>query len=107
MNMPLLNEFLAYLSHTTVVESEIMLTNKPTLNEPKISKHLKLSKREMEVMELVLKGNNNREIAERLYISEHTVKNHMTNIFQKLAVNDRSQAIAKIYQMGLEPEDVS
>jgi ATP/maltotriose-dependent transcriptional regulator MalT len=63
-----------------------------------------LSRREVEVLDLVLKGASNQEIAEHLSISYHTVKNHMTNILQKLGVSDRAQAIAKIYQMGYLPK---
>ncbi|WP_053220247.1 LuxR C-terminal-related transcriptional regulator [Virgibacillus senegalensis] len=60
---------------------------------------MELSKREKEVLELVVQGLSNKEIAHSLYISEHTVKNHLTNIFNKLNVSDRSQAIAKVYQL--------
>ena len=59
-----------------------------------------LSSREQEVLSLVATGASNRDVAETLFISEHTVKNHMTNIFHKLGVNDRSQLIAMVYQLG-------
>ncbi|GAA3409978.1 LuxR C-terminal-related transcriptional regulator [Paenibacillus hodogayensis] len=59
-----------------------------------------LSTREQEVLGQVLEGKSNREIAEKLIISEHTVKNHMTNIFHKLGVTDRAQAIALVYKAG-------
>ncbi|WP_342505825.1 LuxR C-terminal-related transcriptional regulator [Sporosarcina sp. FSL K6-2383] len=64
---------------------------------------LNLSTREKEVLNHVIQGCSNKEIAQLLYISEHTVKNHMTHILSKLDVSDRSQAIAKIYQMGYSP----
>lgn len=51
-----------------------------------------LTRREFDVLSLVAKGDNNRAIAKKLYISEKTVKNHLTNIFQKLGVDDRTQA---------------
>lgn len=51
-----------------------------------------LTEREMEVLQLVARGKSNREIAQTLYISEKTVKNHLTNIFQKIGVSDRTQA---------------
>lgn len=51
-----------------------------------------LTRRELEVLQLVARGANNRSIAEQLFISEKTVKNHLTNIFQKLDVADRTQA---------------
>jgi len=51
-----------------------------------------LTKREYEVLTLIAEGLNNREIAEKLFISEKTVKNHVSNIFKKLDVNDRVQA---------------
>jgi DNA-binding CsgD family transcriptional regulator len=107
-NHLLVNSFLSYLSNSTIIESTISLTkNKPVFNEANIISQLKVSKRELEVVKLVLQGKNNREIAESLFISEHTVKNHMTKIFHKLGVADRSQAIAKLYQTGFEPKDVS
>lgn len=52
-----------------------------------------LTKRELDVLKLVAQGYNNKSIAEKLYISEKTVKNHLTNIFQKLDVSDRTQAV--------------
>jgi DNA-binding NarL/FixJ family response regulator len=51
-----------------------------------------LSRREYEVLVLLSKGYNNKEIGKELFISEKTVKNHITNIFKKLEVNDRVQA---------------
>ncbi|WP_222927810.1 LuxR C-terminal-related transcriptional regulator [Salinicoccus cyprini] len=56
-----------------------------------------LSPREREVLTLLSKGKNNQEIAETLYISSHTVKNHVTKIFHKLNVSDRVSAISKVY----------
>lgn len=61
-----------------------------------------LSTREMDVFELLVKGLYNKEISDKLFISEHTVKNHITRIFQKLTVNDRLQAIAKVYQVFID-----
>lgn len=58
-----------------------------------------LTSRELDVLRLLIKGNNNREIANELYISAHTVKNHITKIFQKLHVSDRSQLMAMVYQL--------
>ncbi len=51
-----------------------------------------LTKREYEVLTLIAEGLNNRDIADKLYISEKTVKNHVSSIFKKIEVNDRIQA---------------
>ncbi len=60
---------------------------------------LPLTQREKEVLYLILEGLNNQETADELFISVHTVKNHLTNIFRKLEVNDRIQAMKKIYEI--------
>lgn len=52
-----------------------------------------LTKRELQVLELLGEGLYNKEIAERLYISEKTVKNHVSSIFKKINVTDRTQAV--------------
>jgi len=52
-----------------------------------------LTDREMDVLNLIAKGRSNKEIAKQLTISEKTVKNHITNIFRKLQVEDRTQAV--------------
>ena len=53
-----------------------------------------LTEREREVLELMVEGLNNREIADRLIISNSTVKNHVSNIFSKLGTSSRTQAVA-------------
>jgi DNA-binding NarL/FixJ family response regulator len=60
-----------------------------------------LSQRELQVLQLAAEGLSNREIAQQLVISEKTVKNHITNIFSKLNVNDRTQAVIQALRMGL------
>ena len=61
----------------------------------------KLSDREHQVLELLAQGMSNRELAEELYISEKTVKNHVSNILRKLNVNDRTQAVILGLKKGL------
>lgn len=51
-----------------------------------------LSRREVDVLVLIARGKSNKEIGNELYISEKTVKNHLTNIFRKIQVTDRTQA---------------
>src|SRR6266487_3577893 len=53
----------------------------------------RLTDREMEVLKLVAKGHNNRDIAKELYISENTVKNHIRNILEKLHLHSRMEAV--------------
>ena len=60
-----------------------------------------LSERELEILGVLATGASNREIANQLYITEWTVKNHVTNILGKLAVRDRTQAALKAKEMGL------
>lgn len=59
-----------------------------------------LTRREFEVLQLVAEGASNREIGERLFISEKTVKNHITSIFRKLGVSDRTQAVIHAIREG-------
>ncbi|MFC4402437.1 LuxR C-terminal-related transcriptional regulator [Gracilibacillus xinjiangensis] len=98
-------EFDTFLNETKFKEVELTLSPEEVIAEQKIEsiestiKELNLSPREQEVLDLVIQGNNNKEIAEQLYISNHTVKNHVTKIFQKLEVPDRAHAISKVYQL--------
>ncbi|OCA81960.1 response regulator transcription factor [Pseudobacillus wudalianchiensis] len=66
---------------------------------------LNLTAREKEILHLVLEGLNNHEVSDYLTISVHTVKNHITNIYRKLNVTDRVQAMAKIYRIKYEEEE--
>jgi DNA-binding NarL/FixJ family response regulator len=60
-----------------------------------------LSKREQKILAEIAKGLNNREIAAGLFISEKTVRNHITSIFDKLGVSSRAQAIVMAKEAGL------
>lgn len=70
---------------TSYLVQELMRTDKKSDN-------LNLTRREMDVLEMLVKGNSNRDMAEAMFISEKTVKNHLTSIFRKLGVKDRTQA---------------
>ena len=66
-----------------------------------------LSQREKEVLLLIAKGNTNREIAAALVISEHTARNHVTHILDKLGLSRRSEAAAFAARLGLLDESVA
>ena len=61
-----------------------------------------LTERELEVLRLISKGLNNSEIAQNLVLSPKTVRNHITNIFSKLQVADRAQAIVRAREEGVQ-----
>jgi len=60
-----------------------------------------LTERELEVLRLVASGATNRDIAERMFVSEATVKTHLLHVYEKLGVNDRAAAVAAAYDRGL------
>ena len=76
------------------VSSMVAATRSEVLPEP-------LSEREIELLRLVASGASNKEIAESLFITEGTVKNHITHILGKLSVRDRTQAALKAKEIGL------
>lgn len=69
--------------------------------QPLASVTSKLTEREIEVLRLLAKGLNNRDISDRLYLSEGTVRNHVSAILAKLRVTDRTQAAVIAIQHGL------
>lgn len=87
---------------TIVVEKEIFIAAPSdfTINHEKINE-LKISKREVEVLELMAAGLSNQEIANRLFVSLNTVKTHTSNLFEKLEVKRRTQAIETAKKLQL------
>ena len=72
------------------------------LPQPSPPKELEdLTSREMEVFRLIARGLSNVEIGEQLFISDTTVKTHVTHVFQKLNLRDRVQAVVLAYQAGI------
>jgi NarL family two-component system response regulator LiaR len=66
-------------------------------------KELGITPREHEILGLIAEGLSNREIGERLFVSENTVKTHSSRLFEKLGVNRRVQAVLKGRELGLIP----
>jgi DNA-binding NarL/FixJ family response regulator len=66
-----------------------------------------LTGREQEILRLIANGLSNAEIGQQLYISETTVKTHVTHILQKLGLRDRVQAVVLAYQTGLYEKEAS
>ena len=60
-----------------------------------------ITKREEEVLQLIADGCSTPEVAEKLYISQKTVKNHLASIYQKLDARDRTQAVLRAVRMGI------
>lgn len=66
---------------------------------------IKLTRRELDVLSLLVKGNTNKEMADSMFISEKTVKNHLTSIFRKLGVKDRTQAAVYALKNNIVEEE--
>ena len=89
---------------TVVVEKEVYISRNENfvLNESFVAQ-LELSNRELEILGLMAEGNSNQEIANRIFVSLSTVKAHNRNLFEKLDVKRRTQAIEKAKRLNLIP----
>ena len=85
-----------------VKEVPVPATQTFTLNEQRL-KDLGITRRELEILELIAQGMSNREIADKLFVSENTVKTHSSRLFDKLSVRRRTQAVQIGKEMGLIP----
>lgn len=94
---------------TTPKEREVVVVKEVVVREPaplpvrdeaKI-REIGLTPRELEILELIAAGHSNREIAEKLFVSENTVKTHSSRVFEKLGVNRRVQAAQKARELGI------
>ena len=92
------------LTRTKVVVKEVPVpANGPfERNEPRLNQ-LGITPRELEILEAIAAGLSNREIAEKLFVSENTVKTHTGRLFDKLSANRRTQAVQKAKEAGLIP----
>jgi NarL family two-component system response regulator LiaR len=72
------------------------------LNQGKL-RELGVTRRELEILELIANGMSNREIAEKLFVSENTVKTHSSRLFDKLGAKRRTQAVQMGKEFGLIP----
>jgi len=89
----------------TLVVEKVVYKSKSAdfiINTAELEK-LNISKREVEVLQLMAQGMSNQEIAEQLFVSLSTVKTHSNNLFEKLDVKRRTQAIEKARKLGLIP----
>ena len=80
----------------------IIKTNDFILDEQELTR-LGLSKRELEVLQLMAEGMSNHQIAERLFVSLNTIKTHSARVFEKLEVQRRTQAVDKAKKLRLIP----
>lgn len=86
-----------------VREVRVPVPDEPfSVNETQL-KQLGITKRELEILELIAHGMSNREIAEKLFVSENTVKTHSSRLFDKLSAKRRTQAVQIGKENGLIP----
>ena len=87
---------------TVIVEKEVFANTDFVLNQAEATR-LRLSTRELEVLQLMANGLSNQQIAERLFVSLNTIKTHASNLLIKLEVERRTQAIETAKRLGLIP----
>jgi ATP/maltotriose-dependent transcriptional regulator MalT len=87
-----------------IVEKEILVPASATfIQNKKAIDDAEISAREMEVLQLMANGLSNQEIADNLYVSVNTIKTHITNLFFKLEVTRRTQAVEKAKRLYIIP----
>jgi len=87
---------------TVIIEKQVFTNAEFVLNEDELNR-LRLSTRELEVLQLIADGLTNQQIAGRLFVSLNTIKTHTKNLFLKLEVERRTQAIEKAKRLSLIP----
>jgi DNA-binding CsgD family transcriptional regulator len=79
------------------------LSPDPDLSLDWVCAEFSLSARERDIVQRILKGKSNKEIEQELFISSHTVKNHIYHIFQKTGIKSRAQLVSMVMQHSAEP----
>jgi DNA-binding CsgD family transcriptional regulator len=90
---------------TVVIEKPVYIEKKP-VDEEAVARELArmdLSRRELEVLELMAQGLSNQEIAEKLFVSLNTIKTHTSRLFEKMDVKRRTQAVEKAKRLNIIP----
>lgn len=88
-------------TNTLVIEKQVLVkTEHFVLNEAELTR-LRLSKRELEVLQLMAEGLSNLQIADRLFVSLNTIKTHSSKIFEKLEVQRRTQAVEMARRLNI------
>jgi two-component system, NarL family, response regulator LiaR len=87
----------------TIVVKEIPVSAGPFAPDERKREDLHITRRELEILELIAQGLSNREIAEKLFVSENTVKTHSSRVFDKLGARRRTQAVQLGKEFGLLP----
>ncbi len=89
------------LSRKLFVRTKIITRQKPLAINAEQLLNSGLSKREAEILLLMHDGLSNQQIADKLFISENTIKKHISNIFQKLQVERRTEAVKKALELSI------
>lgn len=87
----------------SVVKEVPVPTREPFIPDERKRENLSITRRELEILELIARGMSNREIAEKLFVSENTVKTHSSRVFDKLGAKRRTQAVQLGKEFGLLP----
>jgi len=88
---------------TIVVREVPVPAEGPFIPDERKREDLHITRRELEILELIAQGLSNREIAEKLFVSESTVKTHSSRVFDKLGARRRTQAVQRGKEFGLLP----
>jgi DNA-binding CsgD family transcriptional regulator len=86
-----------------IVKEVPLAAGQPFVPDERKREDLSITPREMEILQLIAKGMSNREIAEKLFVSENTVKTHSSRVFDKLGARRRTQAVQLGKEFGLLP----
>ena len=86
---------------TKIIEKEIIINHNAFTADEKQLEKLGLSKRELEILGLITEGLSNQQIADKIFVSENTVKKHVSNLFFKLDVQRRTEAIKKAKELRI------